>query len=664
MYRQILKLVEQGIAKRVPATGLAVFRIGFGLVVFQEVLFLYWFRHLIFDPDPYIDPASPIIHYLLLGWAVVALFLVLGYRTRFAAVVNYLLWIVFVVFTPMWQDFDGGFDQLMTGSSFLLMFLPTERALSLDRLREALEYSTVSCRHVPASDVSVLCYFIPVLFCLGFLYFDAGIHKLWAEFWRNGMGAWLPSTMPYYISGIDMSPLLNNEPLQSVIGYSLLAFQFTFVFACCFRPFRVPLLLAGTAFHAGIILSLNIYPFGFGMLVHYALMVPFAWWTRLGKALKPREPRLTVFYDERCPLCMRTVITVQHFDVCEAIAFRGLQTHARQYRALDRVSDGDLLKDLYALDRKGRLYSGLATYIRIFIGMGYGAPIGWLMRTPGIHRAAERAYRRIADSRARVVCDPGCAVPAGRSGPEDEPFRLLYRRYIGTPRQLPLRLSKFLVLILALQLNSTIHYGIAYRLKTVFKMPWPTGVVEKLSDAVLGLSHTFLGITPHGLYMHDHFDGYEHLLALTYRDLAGEERWLPFVNEEGRLVAPNWGRVQSMWANVAVTARIERERLYRLIRKVTLFWGREVGLDMENAELTIKLKKIRVPMDWERDLRHSNISQPWEDVGTVIWKDGGMRVETPGIDLEALSKQGALTKSAPCSIRVSRMARSRATGSG
>ncbi|MGH8590782.1 MAG: DCC1-like thiol-disulfide oxidoreductase family protein, partial [Gammaproteobacteria bacterium] len=635
---QILRLVKQGVAKRAPATGLAVFRIGFGLVVLQEVVFLYWFRHLIFDPVPYVDMASPVIHFLLLGWAVVAVFLVMGYHTRFAAVVNYLLWIVFVVFTPMWQDFDGGFDQLMIGSSFLLMFLPTERALSLDKLRKTLKYSTIAHRYVPPTDVSVLCYYIPVLFSLGLLYFDSAVHKLWAEFWRNGMGAWLPATMPYYMSGIDLTWVLNNKPLQAIIGYALLIFQFVFVFLCCFRAFRVPLLLIGLAFHIGIILALNIYPFGFGMLVHYALMVPFAWWGCLGRVLQVQEPTLTVFYDEQCPLCNRTVITVQHFDVCKAIAFRGLQTHARQYRDLDCISDDELLKDIYGLDRKGRLYLGLHTYVRIFIGMRYLAPLGWLMRIPGIYHLGRRVYRHIADHRARLVCDESCTVPPERPGPEDEPFRLLYERYIGTPRQLPVRVSKFLVLIIALQLNSTIHYGIVYRLNTNPETPESVGLPAVISNAVLCLSHTFLGITPHALYMHDHFAGYEHLLGLTYRDQAGRERWLPFVNEEGRLVAPNWGRVQSMWANVAVTARIKRERLYRLIQKVTLFWGKEVGLDVSNAEFTIKLKKIRVPMDWERDLRHKNISQPWQDIGKVIWKDGGMRVETRGIDIEGLSR--------------------------
>jgi len=51
------------------------------------------------------------------------------------------------------------------------------------------------------------------------------------------------------------------------------------------------------------------------------------------------------------------------------------------------------------------------------------------------------------------------------------------------------------------------------------------------------VSQTFFGITPHALYLHDHFAGYDHILAITYTDQNGNERWLPFVNEQGRLLA-------------------------------------------------------------------------------------------------------------------------------
>ena len=129
MYPRLFHFILTRLNMMVPATGLGLFRIGYALVALQEILFLFYFRHLIFDPVPYLDRASPVLHVFLIAWMAVAACLALGYHTRRAAVVNYLFWIAFVVFTPMWQDFDGGFDQLMTAMGFLLIFLPSERAL-------------------------------------------------------------------------------------------------------------------------------------------------------------------------------------------------------------------------------------------------------------------------------------------------------------------------------------------------------------------------------------------------------------------------------------------------------------------------------------------------------------------------------------------------------
>ncbi|MBS1214793.1 MAG: hypothetical protein H6R26_3410, partial [Proteobacteria bacterium] len=506
MMRMLRSLLLQGLEKQVPATGLGVFRILFGLVALQEILFLLYFRHFIFDPIPYLDQASPVVHLFLAFWAAVAFCLTIGYRTRPAAVANYLLWLVFVGFTPMWQDFDGGFDQFMIGSSFFLMFLPVDRALSIDKLRKKLKYSSPGFRYVPPSTVSVLSYYIPLAVLMGLLYLDAGIHKLSAPFWLNGMGAWLPPTMPYYMSALDMSWLLNNKLAEQVIGYAIVVFQFAFLPLFWFRRFRPVLLLLGVSFHTGIVVSLNIYPFGFGMLVHYALLVPFAWWRTLGALVRRAEPVVTVFFDQECPLCNRTAIIIEHFDIFGAIAFKGLQTHAREYRQLDRIDDAHLLKDIYALDAKGRLYEGLDTYIRILRAMVYPAPAAWLLSLPGIHRLGSLVYRRIADNRARIACDLSCAAPA--TNPEDDPMAKVFAQYTGTARQRANRIAKFLVLVIVLQLNSTLQFGIFYRLNEGHATSEGGQLLEAASTAVLLLSHTFLGITPHALYMHDHFQGY------------------------------------------------------------------------------------------------------------------------------------------------------------
>ncbi len=647
MIRLLRELVQQGLRKQVPATGLGVFRILIGLVILQEVFYLLFFRHLIFDRVPFVEQASPVVDLFLFLWAVLAACISLGVHTRLAAVGNYLLWLVFVGFTPMWQDFDGGFDQMMTGISFLLMFLPADRGLSLDNLRRKLKYSAPGRHFQPRETISVLCYYLPVAIVLGLLYLDAGIHKLSAEFWRNGMGSWLPPTHPYYMSPLGMGWLLNTEWLERTIGYSLIAFQFLFLPLFWFRFARVPLLLIGASFHTGIILSLNIYQFGFGMLAPYSLLVPFSWWT----CLRFDSPRLTVFYDGLCPLCNRTVIILSHFDVLGAVEFKDLQTHAKDCRALDQIPEGELLKDLYAVDRQGRLFSGVDTYLRILSAMAWPAPVAWIIGLPGFYLAAKAVYRRIADNRARLlVCDESCAVSApeipltqpsteGRwlfTQPEDDLCAQLYAQYVGTERREAMRIAKFLMLVIVLQLNSTLQFGVFYRINKGHATTEAGQMLEGASNGILLLSHAFLGITPHALYMHDHFLGYNHILAVAYKDKQGNEHFLPFVNEEGRIVAPNWGRVQCWWANIAVTPHIKLKRLHKALMQVTAFWGEKEGLDVRNTMFILKMKEVRVPMDFEPNLRESNLRQPWKDIGTVRWDDvGHVVLETPGINMEA-----------------------------
>lgn len=643
MLSALLTAIQAQLNRKVSATGLGLFRIGFALVALQEILFLFYFRHLIFDPVPYLDRASPVLHVFLLVWLGVVACLALGYHTRRVAVANYLFWVVFVVFTPMWQDFDGGFDQLMTASSFLLIFLPSERALSLDPLRWTWRYSTTSQRYSPIREVPLLAYTLPLALTLGLLYFDSGLHKLSSEFWRNGMGGWLPATMPYYVSPLDMSPLLNIRWLEQAIGYTVIVFQLVFLFLFWFRPFRVPLLILGASFHAGIILTLNVYPFGFAMLVHYLLLVPFAWWRGYSRWIRCTRPLLTVFYDQECPLCNRTVIFIEHFDIRHAIAFKGLQSHAREYRALDVIPEATLLTDLYALDKQERLSAGVDTYIQILLKLGYTAPLGWLLKIPGIYRLARAIYRRIADGRQRQPCGEHCAVTPLPGWEHERPFAGFLARHAASDRQIAWRISKILVVVLLLQLNSTLHYGVLYRWAGARPSDPVLALLDQASDSVINLSHTFFGISPHALYLHDHFDHYNDIVALTYRDQAGQEIWLPFINQEGRLLSPNWGRIQSMWANVAITSHMSRDRLEKFTKKVTAFYGVEMGIDLSDAEFVIKSKRVEVPTSWVVDLRHRNFQGEWRDIGTLHWGRDGARLVVPHLpgDEHQLHDQGA-----------------------
>ncbi len=611
-----------------PATGIGLFRVLYGLVTLQEIFFLLYFNHLIFDPIPYIDVEFPMIPFFLCMWAVIASFVVVGYRYQFSIVCNYIFWIIFVNFTTMQRDFDGGFDTFMIGAGFFLLFMPGDRAFSIDTLRYKLSTPFRHYSTYPKATVSNLCYALPVVICLGFLYFDSAVHKLFAEHWRNGLGSWLPSTQPYYVSALDMSALLNNEILVKCIGYIILVFQFTFLFLYSKRQLRPIYLFIGLSMHMGITLSLNIYPFGMGMVIFYALLVPFSWWRNMGSLVHAKAPLLTVFYDKQCPLCNRTVLTINHFDIFKCIDFKNAQEYAQNYSELAHLSPDTLLQDLYAIDSRHQVYFGVNTYIQILLKMRYTAPIGFILGLPLIKSIAINQYRKIADNRTRLNCSTDCVTAPVLE--DNTLYHRLFENFANRkPKAFSRKLAKILIAIVILQLNSTIHYGLFYRLNLPIKNQPISAPIAEASNALIMVSLTFLGITPHALYVHDHFEGYDHIIAITYKDKNGNEQWLPFVNEQGRLLAPNWGRVHSMWANIAVTPTINNPRLEKFIMKVTAFWGAKLNLNINDTVFTIKLKKINAPSYWVYDQLHQNFAAPWSDIGSVTWKNNLIHIDLP-----------------------------------
>jgi len=629
MYKFFHSKINALYLKKAPATGVGLFRMLFGLVTLQEILFLIYFNHLIFDPIPFLDVEFPMIVFFLWLWALIALALTLGYRCQTVSIANYIFWLIFVNFTPMQRDFDGGFDLFMTGANFFLIFMPIDKAFALDSLRKKFATPFVHYSKYSLPEVSALVYYLPVAICLGFLYFDSVIHKMFAEHWRNGLGAWLPTSIPYYMSALDMSWLLNNEILEKMIGYTIIIFQFTFLFFFHQRRLRPIFFWVGVGMHLGITLSFNIYPFGMGMLAFYTLVMPFSWYRCIAGWLTVKQPLLTVFYDQQCPLCCRTVLLLNHFDVCRSVSYKPMQTNAKSYPALNALNEQQLLADLYALDGQGRLFSGVATYAQILIAMRYTAWLGWLLKVPGIFQLACYRYRRIADTRLRLKCDVSCVAETGAGFSKTLYEKIFEPDNLKATRGFVSKITKVLVVIVFLQLNSTIHYGLLYRFDVNTRQTSLTSAMTDMSNALLMFSNTFLGITPHALYLHDHFAGYNHLLAITYLDKDGNEQWLPFVNEQGRLLAPNWGRVHSMWANIAVTPNIDELRLKKFIMKVTAFWGKKIGLDLDNTHFIVKMKKINAPFLWEKDLRNNNLAGSWQAIGYVKWHGKVVKVFLP-----------------------------------
>jgi hypothetical protein len=252
-----------------------------------------------------------------------------------------------------------------------------------------------------------------------------------------------------------------------------------------------------------------------------------------------------------------------------------------------------------------------------------------MLGMPFIRQAAERKYRAIADNRLRVECGAHCVAEATLVNTTW--YTLIFEQLAARkPKAIARKVSKVVFALALLQAVCTLHYGVFYRLPYDFDKLSIGVPLSQASNSLLLVSATFFGITPHALYLHDHFQGYDRILALTYIDSeTGTEHWLPFVNEQGRLLAPNWGRVHSMWANIAVTPTIDNLRVHKFIMKVTAFWGYKLGLNLDKTEFRIKMKKIAAPTDWVADQLHKNLSGQWVTVGTAQWAAGEIKFKLP-----------------------------------
>lgn len=254
--------------KKISASGLAVFRITFFLNLFFEVIHIFNYRQLYFDEIPFLITSSFDMTFPLLFWGIVLLFIVFGCFTRIMAIINYLF--CFFVLSSF-TDFEYHMHYVYVGISFLTIFLPVSRVLSIDALYVAKN-----------KFVSVLYYYLPVLVGIGFVYFDSVFHKFTSNIWMNGLGVWYPASLPY-ITILGDQWLLNQKWMMLFLGYFTLFFEAIFIFVFWNKKIRLPFVIIGVCLHLGILLEFPIPYFALGVIAIYTLMIPVGFWDKIIK---------------------------------------------------------------------------------------------------------------------------------------------------------------------------------------------------------------------------------------------------------------------------------------------------------------------------------------------------------------------------------------------
>ncbi len=141
----------------------------------------------------------------------------------------------------------------------------------------------------------------------------------------------------------------------------------------------------------------------------------------------------------------------------------------------------------------------------------------------------------------------------------------------------------------------------------------------------------FLGMTRHGVFMDGHFANYNHAIAVVYRR-KGKETWLPITTQEGRPGAYMLGRTWVYHAFRVNGPHIDQSSLESGLRRWTWFWAVKNRVRLSDAEFVVKVKKVAPHFVWQKDVTEEQMATPWNDVGTIRWKEFKCEVSLPIIE--------------------------------
>ncbi len=615
--KKISDFLKNAFDKQIDGTGLAVFRIAYTIVLLCEIAQMFYFRHLIFDKIPYIDKAEINFAIPIGIWFVTVVFILIGLLTRFFTIINYVMSLVLIgsIGSFEYHAFYG-----YMGINFLLIFLPISQCFSFDRLLLKLKFSNTTFQYNPTKLVSQLYYFIPPFLGMGLVYFDSVFYKLASSMWKNGLGSWLPSSLPM-IAHVNTSWLLNQEYLIKSVGWLTIFFEAIFIFIFFRKKWRLPAFILGMILHLGIVLQFPIPWFGLLVCAIYLLLVPISFWKKI---FYPRNGKKTLafYYDSECPLCVRTKITITHFDWFNKIDFKTVQFDAAENHNLKDIDTNILLDDIHSVDLKGNVYSGVDTYIQVFKRIFYLYPIGLILQIPGIYHIAKSVYAFVASNRTTERCTEENCGYNPPTIPDDDKIKILQNL---TVKDLKFKFITFLLII-----STLFQTGILYKSWLVRNLIKNTSYENSSIDKGLtyfvnsyfGPTKVALGITSHPVFSNEiHFDEYNHIIAVVYKDKNNKEIWLPIINKNGQPDLYIYGQNWVNWTFRVNSLTITPEIINKGIERYTAFWAYKNGVSLKDATFLIKVKKIDSTVKWEKDFLNKQIAKPWIDGGFVTWEN-------------------------------------------
>lgn len=330
------------------------------------------------------DHITPVV--LLSSWIFFSFTLMVGLWSRVSA---FILYLVVTSFHHRNVPVLNSGDTVVRLFTFLLIFAPTGRLLSVDRVIRILRG-----KEIPTPGIRAPIFGLRLLqIQFSWIYVCATIHKLEGVKWRTGTALSTVLRIPEFQTSFthyftDTNLLTKVMTWASVLIEGLLA---TLIWV---PLFRLPIAIAGILFHLSVELLMYIPLFEWIMMVGLILFIDAKYWLALGEKLKDKTPS-TVLYDVDCTFCSRWK------SVFESLDFR----HSFQWRESPEAAEEAIL-----IRPDGRRYGGYFAFKQMAISMPLLWPLLPLFFVPGSSFFGTRIYSWIAHHRyvfmgKRQVCE-------------------------------------------------------------------------------------------------------------------------------------------------------------------------------------------------------------------------------------------------------------------
>ncbi len=337
---------------------------------------------------------------LLLGiQTLAALMLALGWHTRAATIVSFVLWASLINRNPM--ILIGG-DLLLSCLLFWSMFLPTGTRFSVD--------AAVATNPPPQNNQHLSWASAGLLLQVMYVYFFSAILKNGPE--------WIPDlTAVYYALSLDrhvlpFGRLLNEFPsltkfLSFYVWWLELLGPILIFSPLLLRPLRLVAMLAFMVMHVGFILSLELGHFSYVSLTSLTVFIGGWLWDAADRRHQQRHPGITrIYYDRDCGFCLKMCRLFQQFLILPRAEIAPAQDTPRARTLLEANNSW------VVIDAEQNAHLKWAAFVAL---LRQSPLFGWLLplaRQPWLAAPGNRAYDFVARHRSRFATLSGKLLPA------------------------------------------------------------------------------------------------------------------------------------------------------------------------------------------------------------------------------------------------------------